>query len=261
MNKNTVIFNYSALADNLELQAKSQGYTLGSYVDMLEQIRHSINMCGFHVATESQVSSMFKKLNDKVLSSLKELETKKVNLINIREVEHVYKNIDVYLKDFKGSKKIMVIYEPNTESHRLANSLRSLNILNEVVEYINLKNPSEFLRFYFSLSNNLNIYYSSVTGGELKKYIEKYKYLKVLKKKYSLTIQKNSSYYTYKQNYYASFEELSNAIINDYCKYNNIFHRGLHKETAVLRSVHCHVLQEIYNRVENKKIKKKVSEC
>ena len=68
-----VIFNYGCLGDSLEEQANQQGYTLGKNADVCEKIRKSINMCGFHVATESQVNSMFKKLQSKVVKSLSEL--------------------------------------------------------------------------------------------------------------------------------------------------------------------------------------------
>lgn len=66
-------FNYGVFADTLEKQAYEQGYTLGKDAEKFENIRKAINMCGFHVATESQVDAMFKKLQSKVVKSLKEI--------------------------------------------------------------------------------------------------------------------------------------------------------------------------------------------
>jgi hypothetical protein len=56
----------------LEEQANEQGYTLGNKAELLEKIRHAINMCMFHVATESQVAAMTKKLHHNVIQVLKE---------------------------------------------------------------------------------------------------------------------------------------------------------------------------------------------
>lgn len=67
-------FGYGIICDPLEIQANNQGYTLGDKVEMFEKIRDSINMCKFHVATESQVNAMFKKLHNKVVKELKPLE-------------------------------------------------------------------------------------------------------------------------------------------------------------------------------------------
>ena len=66
-------FNYGCFGDSLEVQANQQGYTLGNDAETCEKIRKAINMCGFHVATESQVNSMFKKLQSKVVKSLSKL--------------------------------------------------------------------------------------------------------------------------------------------------------------------------------------------
>lgn len=63
-------FMYGVLCDPLENQAQKQGYTLGKEVEKLEKIRGAINMCGFHVATQSQVDSMFKKLQKQVVKAL-----------------------------------------------------------------------------------------------------------------------------------------------------------------------------------------------
>ena len=63
-------FSYGVFAESLEEQANKQGYTLGGSAERMESIRNAINMCGFHVATESQVDSMLKKLQKKVVDSL-----------------------------------------------------------------------------------------------------------------------------------------------------------------------------------------------
>lgn len=65
---------YGALMPKLEEQVNEQGYTLGHEADKLEKIRFSINMCGFHVATESQIKSMLGKLHKKVEKALVILE-------------------------------------------------------------------------------------------------------------------------------------------------------------------------------------------
>lgn len=71
MNDNKVGFSYGVLFDTLEEQANDQGYTLGDNAETFEKIREAINMCMFHVATDSQVSAMTKKLHNKVVKSLK----------------------------------------------------------------------------------------------------------------------------------------------------------------------------------------------
>lgn len=64
-------FSYGCLEDTLEKQANKQGYTLGEEAEKLEKIRKAINMCMFHVATDSQVAAMTKKLHNKVVETLK----------------------------------------------------------------------------------------------------------------------------------------------------------------------------------------------
>lgn len=71
---NEIKFGYGPILPELEEQAKDQGFTLGSKAITLEKIRFSINMVGFHVATENQVNLMTKKLHKKVFESLKEIE-------------------------------------------------------------------------------------------------------------------------------------------------------------------------------------------
>lgn len=69
-----VSFGYGVFNDELEKQANKQGYTFGEEAEVLDKIRKAINMCGFHVATESQAKSMFDKLHKRVIKSLKPLE-------------------------------------------------------------------------------------------------------------------------------------------------------------------------------------------
>lgn len=68
---NKVTIGYSVWCDSLEKQANDQGYTLGKDAETLDKIRKAINMCGFHVATESQVRTMVQKLHNKVMKTLK----------------------------------------------------------------------------------------------------------------------------------------------------------------------------------------------
>jgi len=65
-------FYYGICEDTLETQARNQGYTLGDKAESLEGIRHAITLCGFHVATQSQVNTMTSKLHKKVIASLSE---------------------------------------------------------------------------------------------------------------------------------------------------------------------------------------------
>lgn len=69
-----ITFGYAIYDRPLEEQANQQGFTLGKQAEQFEKIRKSINMCGFHVATGSQVDSMFKKLHKKVVKKLKEID-------------------------------------------------------------------------------------------------------------------------------------------------------------------------------------------
>ena len=72
---NEVGFSYAVFPSNsLEEQANKQGYTLGDDADTFEKIRKAINMCMFHVATESQVTAMTKKLHNKVVKKLKPMD-------------------------------------------------------------------------------------------------------------------------------------------------------------------------------------------
>jgi len=73
---NKVGFSYGVLYDSLEEQANKQGYTLSKDADTFEKIRKAINMCMFHVATDSQVSTMTKKLHKKIIKALKPIKEK-----------------------------------------------------------------------------------------------------------------------------------------------------------------------------------------
>lgn len=67
-------FCYGALCDDLETQANKQGYTLGDEAEMLEKLRFSVNMVCIHgLVTDSQADGIYKKMNRKVLKSLKPL--------------------------------------------------------------------------------------------------------------------------------------------------------------------------------------------
>ena len=62
--------NFSVFAEPIKTQLENQGYMLSDKEsEKFQKIAKSINMCGFHVATDSQVKSMFKKLIDKIQES------------------------------------------------------------------------------------------------------------------------------------------------------------------------------------------------
>jgi len=71
---NKLGFVYGVFGDSLEEQANKQGYTLGNDAETFEKIRKAINMCGFHVATDSQISLMTKKLHNKIVKALKPMD-------------------------------------------------------------------------------------------------------------------------------------------------------------------------------------------
>lgn len=66
---NEVRFSYGIIGDTLTEQATKQGFELKD-AEKFEKIKKAINMCGFHVATNSQVDMMFKKLNKQVVKNL-----------------------------------------------------------------------------------------------------------------------------------------------------------------------------------------------
>lgn len=70
----SVTFNYGVFGGSLQTQAKEQGYTLGDQAGKLEDIRHALNMVGFHLATESQVKAMCAKLHKRVVAALVPLD-------------------------------------------------------------------------------------------------------------------------------------------------------------------------------------------
>ena len=72
---NEVRFSFGCIGDTLGDQAKKQGYELKD-AEKFEKIKHAINMCGFHVATGSQVDMMFKKLNKQVVKNLVLIDNK-----------------------------------------------------------------------------------------------------------------------------------------------------------------------------------------
>lgn len=68
-----VKFGYGIFNKLLKDQANEQGFELKDE-EKFEKIRKAINMCKFHVATESQIDAMFKKLNKQVIENLVPLE-------------------------------------------------------------------------------------------------------------------------------------------------------------------------------------------
>ena len=72
-NMKEVRFSYGVIGKTLKEQAEEQGFNLKDD-EKFEKIRKAINMCGFHVATESQVNLMTKKLHNKVIKNLTSLE-------------------------------------------------------------------------------------------------------------------------------------------------------------------------------------------
>ena len=62
-------FSYGIFGKTLKEQANEQGFELKD-AETFEKIRKAINMCGFHVATDSQVNAMIKKLHSKVNKNL-----------------------------------------------------------------------------------------------------------------------------------------------------------------------------------------------
>ena len=72
-------FSYGVFSDTLEIQANKQGFTLGDKADFLEELRHSVSLCKFHLATDLQAEQMIKKLQKKVVAELKPLGGNKNN--------------------------------------------------------------------------------------------------------------------------------------------------------------------------------------
>lgn len=66
-------FSYGAIGKSLKEQANEQGFELKDS-EKFEKIRKAINMCMFHVATDSQVRAMTNKLHKQVMKNLVNLE-------------------------------------------------------------------------------------------------------------------------------------------------------------------------------------------
>lgn len=69
-------FHHGALADSYEKQANEQGYTLGDKADTFDKIGFSYNMLRIHgYLTDSQADSVCKKIQKKLVASVKKLKT------------------------------------------------------------------------------------------------------------------------------------------------------------------------------------------
>jgi hypothetical protein len=66
-------FSYGAISKTLREQANEQGFDLKDY-EKFEKIKKAINMCMFHVATDSQIKAMTNKLHKQVMNNLIPLE-------------------------------------------------------------------------------------------------------------------------------------------------------------------------------------------
>lgn len=65
---------FSAFAKPIEEQLNAKSYTLGDKAETIEKINKAITMCMFHVATQSQVESMRKKLAKRIRKEMKKIE-------------------------------------------------------------------------------------------------------------------------------------------------------------------------------------------
>ena len=65
---------FSAFAKPIEEQLNGEGYTLGDEAETIEKINKAITMCYFHVATQSQVDSMRKKLVKRISEEMTKIE-------------------------------------------------------------------------------------------------------------------------------------------------------------------------------------------
>lgn len=77
--EDTVKFQYGAMSDTLEKQAKSQGYTLGSHAKFAEKIKFGLVASHIHgVLTDSEYKKALDRFHNKiVLKNLKKAEKKK----------------------------------------------------------------------------------------------------------------------------------------------------------------------------------------
>ena len=71
-------FSYGILCDDLEVQAREQGYTLGKAQEKFELIKKSIHVLGFNdILTDSQKDKAFQKLNKQVIKALRPIKEEK----------------------------------------------------------------------------------------------------------------------------------------------------------------------------------------
>ena len=71
----SVTFGYGALCEPLEVQANSQGYTLGKEAEKLEKLREArLQLVFGDILTESQMEQTAKKLHKQVIKALKPLK-------------------------------------------------------------------------------------------------------------------------------------------------------------------------------------------
>ncbi|QJI52371.1 hypothetical protein [Psychrobacillus phage Perkons] len=73
MAESKVQIQYGALADSLEQQLNTQGFTLGEKQEFIEKLQYSLTYCMFHLLTDAQYQSCLKKFHKKVMSSIKSL--------------------------------------------------------------------------------------------------------------------------------------------------------------------------------------------
>lgn len=73
--ENSVTFGYGAPCEPLEVQANSQGYTLGKEAEKLEKLREArLQLVFGDILTESQMEQTAKKLHKQVIKALKPLK-------------------------------------------------------------------------------------------------------------------------------------------------------------------------------------------
>lgn len=67
--------DYGALSDNIELQANTQSYTLGSYADTVQKIADAINMCYLHsIITDGECRRARERLHIILINNVKKKE-------------------------------------------------------------------------------------------------------------------------------------------------------------------------------------------
>ena len=71
-------FHHGALCDSYEKQANEQGLTLGKDKELLEKLGFCVVMCHIHgLLTESRYDEALKRLQKKIVKSLKPLKQEK----------------------------------------------------------------------------------------------------------------------------------------------------------------------------------------